>query len=196
MNLKSVIVALLVFSVADLFLYGCYCDCDFDATGTFEICSIDLLPIDNSGGLPVNASDTVLSEAYAIEITLNLSEEDICFHPTTTNSAYASSCNCPDAFFENRNPVTEVHIYTVNDFSTTYDAGDEVTSLFYRFRNNQYEPVASLLRPQNAASVSPVNVRALLMESPTIKGEHSFEVELVMFDGSVLSSTTSTVYLK
>ncbi|KAB2814590.1 DUF5034 domain-containing protein [Phaeocystidibacter luteus] len=196
MRLKTALLAIFLLSLADLVLYGCYCDCDFAPTGTFEICSIDLLSIDNAGGSPATASDTVLADAYAIEITLNITQEDICSHSFLMNSAFAASCNCPDAFFENRNPVTEVHIYTVNDFSTTYDAGDEVTSLFYRYLGHEYEPINSFLRPQNAASVTPIKVRALLMEAPAIKGNHSFEVELIMQDSTVVSATTSSIYLK
>ncbi|NVK28421.1 MAG: DUF5034 domain-containing protein [Flavobacteriia bacterium] len=196
MNLKNVLVAFLVFSIADLILYGCYCDCDFAPTGSFEVCSVEAKALDNSGGSASIAGDTVLAEAFAIEITLNLTEEDICFHSITTNSAFAGSCNCPDAFFENRNPIIEAHIYTNNDFSPSIDAGDDISSLFYRYRGHDYEPVITRLRPVNASSTAPIKVEALLMEAPTFRGEHSFEVSLVMFDGNKVTATTSNVYLK
>lgn len=198
MKLKSTLFLLFSFAFFDLALISCGCDCNDGPEENVFICSLELSNLDNSGFSATVGGDTIVKEAFGIGLDVILDLNQTCSKQTPLlTGAYASDCSCLPATTFIRNRVTQLNIFTLDDFDAQHLAGSDVTSYFYEFFSGNYHPAADALDMSTAEFETRLIQRdLLLMEPPATAGNFSFEVQLVLSNGDTLSQTTQNVYLQ
>lgn len=197
MKFKSALLLSLSIGLMDLMLYSC-CSGSNPLLGVVTLCSVSAQNMDNSDDSPRLALDTVNAAAYAIDLRVEMTDDGICeiSYPFLLNASYACSEESQVPMFSIEVPVETVSIRTVNALSSAYPAGADVSALFFSFRSNQYRSLTNEFKIFQVEEVAPLRATALLMEGFQNEGEHQFEIDFTLVDGSVLSTTTTPIYLR
>lgn len=198
MKIRSFLLLALSIGLIDTLLYSCCANEEPMVVGTFQFCSVTTSHFDNSGASPVMVSDTVNSEAYALEITVDMTDAEVCLNssPFLLNGAFACSGERLDPVFSVREPIVDVRIITDNDFTSAYPAGTDVSSQFYVFTSNEYRALSRQFQIVQVEEIAPRRVLGLLVGIDPFEGMHSFTVEIELSDGSVISNATEAIYLR
>ncbi|WP_417588920.1 DUF5034 domain-containing protein [Owenweeksia hongkongensis] len=201
MKTKRILFFLFLPLLLDVLIVGC-CDCPTPEYFNYSNCTLSLQNLDNAGLKPlIAAGDTILKEAYGIQLTIERSE-DICSHqnlPFFSSSVYAFGCHCSPALtITPQDSATSIQIITINPFDQNHGAGTDISAYFKtegfidmnefltEFNRQQYEP----------ESRTKFHINFLLMTPPPISGNHQLELIINFADGRTLKDTTTIVYLR
>lgn len=161
--------------------------------------SISLKGIDNSGEhIRRNYSDTLYSEALAIELTLTDSSMyygsngSRFFQDLSFNSAFAWSYS---KSYQPINKVQEINVFTLFEINSTLLTGDEISdSVLYAFgkRYDLYYDEDAAIGHINDLQGDHSSVVYIIIKLPVENTRAQFNVVVSFEDGTVLSDTTNT----
>lgn len=200
MKTKRILFFLFLPLLLDVFIVGC-CDCPTPEYFNYSNCSLSVENIDNAGANPIIApSDTILKEAYGIQLTIERSE-DICQHqtlPLFSSNAYALSCLCEYQVYDYRDSATSIRIFTLNEFDQNHPANSDITDYF---KTGGFVEVSFHLQQinqqlHNRDSVGNLELDVYLLRPPQNSRDFQFKMEIAFSNGKVLEATTPTTYLK
>ncbi len=154
-------------------------------------------------------NDTIVHDAYVLY--LNFESERIVqnnvYNPFV-NSAYALSC--PEPSYLSTQLIDKVKIETVNKLNDTYEAGSDVTDLFWYAETKEvgtpnawidYQSIPDFIQAYHnnyKTSVSPefFYLGNFVLKSGVITGWHQFNITIALKDQTIFTTTTTSVYLK
>ncbi len=199
MKTRRILFFLFLPILADVFIVSC-CDCPTPEYFNYSNCSLSGENLDNAGpDAKVAMGDTILKEAYGIQLTIERSE-DICHLqglPLFSSSAYAFKCDCEYTTYDYRDTATSIQIFTLNDFDQNHAANSDITDYF---KTGGFVDVSVHLNEINQSlqhlDTAGLDLNIFLFTAPEKPGKHQFKVEIVFANGKVLDATTSSIYLK
>lgn len=201
MKTKRILFFLFFPLLLDLFIVGC-CDCSPTEYFDYSNCSIAVENLDNAGAQPVVAiTDTVLKEAYGIQIIIDRSE-GICHHqsfPMFSSNAYAlTKCKCEDQVYNYLDSAESITVITLNDFDASHPSNSDITEYFktgsFMEVNSSLPEINQVLH--NRDSIENLVLDVFLFSPPAIPGENRFKIEIAFLNGKTLEASTSNIYLK
>lgn len=166
-------------------------------------CQIAVENLDNSGADPVVIQTAdVPKEAYGIRLNLTRSV-GTCqldnYQSFLFSSAYACKDNSNVTEYRPLEGISAIKIITLNDFDTTHQANNDVTSYFYLLEKDGFISVYDYLSGQDFiyydTSAMSLKLDLFLMTTPTQSTQHQFRVEVYLTDGRILTAETPTVNL-
>jgi hypothetical protein len=175
----------------------CFCSCK-KSTCSYYTTSINLINADNSRSLKYHSTtnsfntDNITvtdSKAYGIKVELN----ETILNPIS-NKDYQES-----VWYKRQYDLIDMNIKTVNAFDTLHPANSDVTDYFltgygaaytigYFIENKTLNERQSYSGYRESFTSS---FYIMLMQAPTHKGDHAFEIKLKFEDGTVFTDTTN-----
>lgn len=197
----SRILLILSFPLLSEVLISC-CDCNETVNAHYSNTELLLENLDNSKREILIAGETVPRRAYGIRLLIN--KKEIACAPSHIGflpAAYARSCGCPpDVQFLARDSITNIQVFTVNNFNSSYPAQSDVSELFNVFEQQTFSSIYNYLLNKETtidhelAYQQPVNL--LLLSAPAQNTLHSFTVRVTLSDGRVFEkNTTPLIFL-
>jgi hypothetical protein len=179
------------------------CDCPPTISYKYTFDAIELFHIDNSGQTPVITDSGIIpKEAYGLQIECSLGQ--LAFHQSSGfasfNSLYAVDCFCPPDFqYVAQDTISAIKILCLNDFDSTHPANSEICDYFKVLTYITYHTLQQFIDyPENIYYERPEKevIAIYLMQAPTITGEHRFQVEIELSNGTTLNSTSTPISLE
>lgn len=204
MKTKRILFFLFLPLLLDVFIVGC-CDCPPTEYFDYSNCSLQVENLDNAGPNAIIATkDTVLKEAYGIQLTIERSE-GICHHqnlPLFSSSAYAlTKCKCDYEVYDYLDSASSISIFTVNDFDQDHPSNSDITEYFKtgsftEVNSSLPEINQTLYNNYNRDSIENLDFNVFLFTAPISPGNHQFKIEIAFTNGKTLEATTPNIYLK
>lgn len=196
------VIFLLVFPLIAEVMISC-CDCIDTVVQNYTNKSISVSNLDNSGKEPVAATaNSINKNAYGIRLELTR-EKLACLEKRYSffiQSTYAMSCGCPPPNqFNAKDSITAIKVITLRNFDGTHAAGSEVSNYFKIYNQFSFTSISDYLKSSSATLFNEKDLKPqidfLLMTAPTVTGEHQFRIQLILSDGRILETETSTIDL-
>ncbi len=179
------------------------CDCPDTKEYRYTFNSIEVFHVNNSGQTPVIVDNGIIpKEAYGLRLECLVAKlafnESIKFFEIS--SAYAFDCDCPPeiAYFA-KDTISNIRITTLNNFDDSHPAGSDISDFFKVFKNDSFITIQEFIGfPERAYYENPDNeiINFYLLKSPSIIGEFRFKIEILLSDGTNLTSVTSAITLE
>ena len=201
MRIKKI--ALVLFIGFALRLVVSCCDCPEEAVFKYTFDYIETRHLDNAGKTPaIVDSGTILKEAYGLQIEFSLIQLacNKTLNFSAFNSAYATSCGCPPELqYLAQDTISAIRIKTLNNFDQTHPADSDISGYFKVLDYDNYITIQELIdAPEMIYYEKPDKdlMKVFLMQAPTQTGEYRFQVELLLSNGTTLTSVTTPINLE
>jgi len=174
------------------------------------LCSIDVLPIDNTYASPQTAmSDTVAAQAFGLRLQLKyMDEAGICqIDPMETVSlfpaCYAMGNNGKTShYYVPVNPIDSLVVYSTEDFDATHPAGTNLINCFSIFKPYSYYLPMDYLGGERRILFDDMylqpkreEVNMLLLKLPEHAGNHQFTIRVYTRNGELFQQTLPSITL-
>ncbi len=193
----------LFFAILVLLDFSSSCCRKYGSALDYTNCQISVENIDNSGEKPIIVQTTdVPKEAYGIRLNL-IRSVGTCqldnYQSFLFPSAYACKDNSNVTEYRPLEAISAIKIITLNDFDTTHQANNDVTSYFYLLEKDGFISINDYLSGQDFIyyDTSAMNLKLdlLLMTAPTQGTQHQFSIEVYLTDGRILTAETPIINL-
>jgi len=201
MRIKKIVIVLAIGFLLRL-VVSC-CDCNEGAEFKYTFDCMEAFHIDNAGQTSIVVEGgTILKEAYGIQIEFALLQL-ACNKPfsfSAFNSAYAFKCECPPEIqYLAQDTISSIQIKAINDFDQTHPANSDISDYFKVLDYDNYITLQEFIdAPETMYETKPVkdSVRIFLMQPPVHIGEHRFQVEVLLSNGTILTAETTPINLE
>jgi len=201
MRIKKIALVLSIGFALRLIVSCCECQPPVEFKYTFDC--IETFHLDNSGQAPAIVDKGVIhKEAYGIQIEYSLLPL-ACNKPfsfSAFNAAYAYSCRCPpDIQYLAQDTISAIRIKNLNDFDQTHPADSDISDYFKVLDYDKYITFQELIDAyETMYEEKPEKdlIKIFLMQPPTQTGEHRFQVEFLLSNGTILTSVTTPIKLE
>jgi hypothetical protein len=179
------------------------CDCPMTTEYQYSFDYISLYNLDNSGkDLIISQTNIIPKKAYAILIDFSLLKVSLNnFQLEGFPAANAIDCFCPpETRYSPKDTITSITITTIKTFDNQHPAESDISSFFKLLGFDRYIPIQEFLsEPERIYEYTkPENekIELFLLQPPSVAGEYSFKVEVILSDSRLLSMTTNPVILE
>lgn len=212
MKSKVLIIFLSVFIIR--LVVSC-CDCGETTYTKYTHFNLSVKNIDNSGeDIVVSTDSLIVKTAYGIQLDILRKpiEQESGMSAIAFTSANAVCCECGPEFESTPlDSITDVKVFTINDFNEDYPAGTDISACFNVYTYKSFSSISTYIKnisyvlfydgydesyEHTDTYFFRLKINLLLMDtSATSQHPHKFKVQVFLSDGRIFEQETPEINL-